>query len=216
MFEVVFRAFFLLVAFCCAALSAMNLAEGRTTLDWTGNHLVDTVLLWSGGLVFTLGLGGSIGGWTFITALFASLGIAITVAFTNPNWESVTFLFIVLTATVLSLMGKAWKTKGADFTEKDKKRTPKNKSDKSILGTTAKTGVAAVAAKKLLHESTKPKPPIVKYRGKGTYLGCKHLTGNKWELSFQDEYSRKVRKTTVNKGNRNGMATTSHRFDLEW
>lgn len=215
MFSVVLRVFIWLFAFCGAAVSAMNLAGG-TMLDWTGNHLLDTVILWSGCLVFTLALGGSIGGWTFITALFASLGLAITVAFTNPTWASVAFLFIVLSATALSLMGKAWKVKGADFTEKDKKRTPKNKSDKSILGTTAKTGLAAVAANKLLHGSTKPKPPIVKYRGKGTYLGCKHLTGNKWELSFQDEYSGKVRKTKVNKGNHTGMATTSHRFDLEW
>ena len=84
------------------------------------------------------------------------------------------------------------------------------------LGTVTKIGVGAYAVKKLSDRSSQRGAPVVKYKGKGTYLGCTHLGGNAWELSFQDENSGKLRKKKVNKGNDKGMATTRHYFDLEW
>lgn len=199
-----------------AAAAAQNLTS-ENSLDWTGNHLLDTVIFWGLCLLATTAFAGPIGGWAFISALVLSLLVAGLGALTDPTLSSIAFLVIVLTTTILAIRGKAWRIRGADLSEKkQKERTPKKNSNKNALGTVTKIGVGAYAVKKLSDRSSQRGAPVVKYKGKGTYLGCAHLGGNAWELSFQDENSGKVRKKKVNKGNDKGMATTRHYFDLEW
>ena len=125
-----------------AAAAAQNLIS-ENNLDWTGNHLLDTVLFWGLCLFVTTALSGPLGGWAFISALSLSLLVACLGVFAAPTWSSIAFLVIVLTTVVLSIKGKAWRVKGADLSEKKQKKQSgvKNERDQSILKKTAKTGL---------------------------------------------------------------------------
>lgn len=142
MLDLIIRIVVSLGALLGAAAAAQNLVS-ENNLDWTGNHLLDTVLFWGLCLFVTTALSGPLGGWAFVSALSLSLLVACLGVFAAPTWSSIAFLVIVLTTVVLSIKGKAWRVKGADLSEKKQKKQSgvKNERDQGILNKTAKTGL---------------------------------------------------------------------------